>query len=75
MLENATVEQAAEVLFVSVDYVHKLLKENVLSHREEDGQQLISMDEIIANKQKMKENREKQLSFLAKEAQELGLGY
>lgn len=63
------------MLFVPVDYVHKLLKENAFSCQELDGQRLISLGELMVYKQKMKENREKHLSFLARQAQELGLGY
>lgn len=70
-----TIEQAAEVLFVPVDFVHQLLTEKAFSYREVDGQSLIPLNELIVYKQKMKENRAKQLSFLANQAQELNLGY
>ena len=75
--ENAelTTVQAASVLNVSRPFLIKLLDENVLPHRKVGKHRRIRMDDVMAYKARIDREREAVLDQLAREAQELGMGY
>lgn len=75
--ENAelTSVQAADVLNVSRPYLIKLLEENVLPHRKVGKHRRIRMEDLMTYKAKIDRDREAVLDQLAKEAQDLGMGY
>lgn len=75
--ENAelTSVQAADVLNVSRPFLIKLLEEGVLPHRKVGKHRRIRMEDVMAYKTKIDADREAVLDQLAKEAQELGMGY
>lgn len=75
--ENAelTSVQAAEVLNVSRPFLIKLLEDNVLPHRKVGKHRRIRMEDVMAYKSKIDRDREAVLDQLAREAQELEMGY
>lgn len=75
--ENAelTSVQAADVLNVSRPFLIKLLDDNILPHRKVGKHRRIRMEDVMAYKGKIDREREAVLDRLAKEAQELGMGY
>ena len=75
--ENAelTSVQAADVLNVSRPFLIKLLEENVLPHRKIGKHRRIRMEDVMAYKAKIDREREAVLDQLAREGQELGMGY
>jgi excisionase family DNA binding protein len=75
--ENAelTSVQAAEVLNVSRPFLIKLLEDNVLPHRKVGKHRRIRMEDLMAYKSKIDRDREAVLDQLAREAQELAMGY
>ena len=75
--ENAelTTVQAADVLNVSRPFLIKLLEDNVLPHRKVGKHRRVRMEDVMAYKAKIDRERESVLDQLAREAQELGMGY
>jgi excisionase family DNA binding protein len=75
--ENAelTSVQAAEVLNVSRPFLIKLLDDNVLPHRKVGKHRRIRMEDVMAYKSKIDRDREAVLDQLAREAQEVAMGY
>lgn len=75
--ENAelTSLQAAEVLNVSRPFLIKLLDDNVLPHRKVGKHRRIRMEDVMAYRSKIDRDREAVLDQLAREAQEMGMGY
>ncbi len=75
--ENAelTTVQAAEVLNVSRPFLIKLLDENALPHRKVGKHRRIRMEDVMAYKAKIDRDREAVLDELARQAQELAMGY
>lgn len=75
--ENAelTSVQAAEVLNVSRPFLIKLLEDNVLPHRKVGKHRRIRMEDVMAYKSTIDRDREAVLDQLAREAQEMGMGY
>jgi excisionase family DNA binding protein len=75
--ENAelTSVQAAEVLNVSRPFLIKLLDDNVLPHRKVGKHRRIRMEDVMAYRSKIDRDREAVLDQLAREAQEMGMGY
>lgn len=68
-------QEAADMLKVSRPYLIKLLDQGQIPYRKVGSHRRILMDDIIEYNHRLKEAREKQLRYLAKQAQELGLGY
>lgn len=75
--ENAelTSVQAAEVLNVSRPFLIKLLDDNVLPHRKVGKHRRIRMEDVMAYRSKIDRDREAVLDQLAREAQDMGMGY
>jgi len=75
--ENAelTSVQAADVLNVSRPFLIKLLEDNVLPHRKVGKHRRIRMEDVMAYKAKIDREREAVLDQLAREGQDLKLGY
>ena len=75
--ENAelTTVQAADVLNVSRPFLIRLLDENILPHRKVGKHRRIRMEDVMAYKAKIDRDREAVLDELAREAQDLGMGY
>ncbi len=75
--ENAelTTVQAAEFLNVSRPFLIRLLNENFIPHRKVGKHRRVRMEDVIAYKARIDQVREAVLDQLARDAQELGLGY
>ena len=75
--ENAelTTVQAADVLNVSRPFLIRLLDENILPHRKVGKHRRIRMEDVMAYKAKIDRDREAVLDELAREAQDLEMGY
>lgn len=75
--ENAelTSVQAADALNVSRPFLIKLLEDNVLPHRKVGKHRRIRMEDVMGYKARIDREREAVLDQLAREAQELGMGY
>jgi excisionase family DNA binding protein len=67
--------QAASVLNVSRPFLIKLLDDKVLPHRKIGKHRRIRMEDVMAYKTRIDRERGIVLDQLAKEAQELGMGY
>jgi len=68
-------QQAADMLHVSRPHVVKLLEEGAIPFKKVGAHRRITIKDLIEYEEKVKENRSKQLDFLARQAQELNLGY
>lgn len=70
-----TTVQAADVLNVSRPFLIKLLDDGVISHRKVGKHRRIRMEDVMAYKAAIDQERENLLDQLAHEAQEQGMGY
>jgi excisionase family DNA binding protein len=68
-------QQAADMLHVSRPHLVKLLETGQIPHTKVGSHRRVAMQDVVAYEQKLKKIRSEQLDFLAKEAQELNLGY
>ncbi len=68
-------QEGANLLGVSRPYLVKLLETDKIAFTKVGSHRRVSLSDILAYKNKMLANRNKQLKFLAKQAQELNLGY
>lgn len=75
--ENAelTTVEAASILNVSRPFFIKLLEEKVIPHRLVGKHRRILIDDVMAYKQRIDEERESVLAQLTAEAQEKDTGY
>jgi excisionase family DNA binding protein len=73
--KTVTTQQAANFLNVSRPFVVKLLKTGAIPYVSTGTHRRIIFGDLAAYDQKMKADRFKQLAILAKQAQELNLGY
>lgn len=70
-----TTQQAADLLNISRPYLIKLLESGGIPFKKTGSHRKILLSDILVYKNNLNKNRLKQLNFLAKQAQELNLGY
>jgi|ERR1700754_2583710 len=77
ILSDATIgtQEAADFLEVSRPHVVRLLEKGEIPFSKAGTHRRIKINDLVAYQKKMKATRRKQLSFLARQAQELNLGY
>lgn len=68
-------QQAADLLNVSRPHVIKLLEKGEIPHKKVGSHRRILLQDILKFESNFKSDRRKKLDALAKEAQELNLGY
>jgi len=72
---EVSTQQAAEILNVSRPHVIKLLEKGEIPHKKVGSHRRILLQDILKFESNFKSDRRKKLDALAKEAQELNLGY
>ncbi len=68
-------QQAADLLNVSRPHIVHLLEKGDIPFRKVGAHRRIDLKDLIAYDNKLKKSRAKKLAFLAKQAQDLNLGY
>ena len=68
-------QQAAQILNISRPHLIKMLESGKIPFRKVGSHRRILLQDIVTYSDKQEEEREKQLLFLAKQEQELNLGY
>ena len=68
-------QQAADILNVSRPHIVKLLEDGMISYKKVGAHRRIQLKDLMKYEKLIQENREKQLTFLAKQAQVLNHGY
>jgi len=72
---EVSTQQAADMLNVSRPHLVKLLEERKIPFKKVGAHRRIELNDIIEYDRKLSQTRNEQLDFLAKQAQELNLGY
>ena len=72
---EVSTQQAADLLNVSRPHLVKLLETGKIPFKIVGSHRRISLKDLVAYEGKQTKEREKQLDFLAKQAQDLNLGY
>lgn len=72
---EVSTQQAADLLNVSRPHLVKLLEAGEIPFKKVGTHRRVELKDIIAYEEKQKKNREEQLASLARQAQELNLGY
>lgn len=72
---NLSTQQAADMLKVSRPHIVKLLETGVIPFKKVGSHRRIELDDLVQYEKKLHELKEKNMSFLAKQAQDLNLGY
>lgn len=72
---EVSTQQAADMLNVSRPHLVKLLEDGEIPFKKVGTHRRIELIQLIAYEKKVKENRNEKLDFLAKQAQDLNLGY
>jgi excisionase family DNA binding protein len=72
---EVSTQQAADMLNVSRPHLVKLLEQGKIPHRKVGKHRRILLQDLITYEKNLEKEREKQLEFLAKQAQGLNLGY
>lgn len=72
---EVSTQQAADMLKVSRPHLVKLLEEGEIPFKKVGTHRRIELNNLIAYEKRLKENRIEKLDFLAKQAQDLNLGY
>ena len=72
---EVTLEEAADILNVSVEYVVGLLDQGAMLCRDVDGRPRISVSDLLAYKRRAEADRRDVLDELTTEAENHGLGY
>jgi excisionase family DNA binding protein len=70
-----TTQQAADILHISRPHLIKLLSEGKILYKKTGTHRRIELKNLIAYESKLKQTRKEKLNFLARQAQELNLGY
>lgn len=70
-----TTQQAADMLNVSRPHIVKLLEDGLIPFKKVGSHRRIQLKDVLNYIEKQKKETEKQLDFLAKQAQDLNLGY
>lgn len=73
--QQCSTQQAAELLHVSRPYVVRLIEEGMLPHEKVGTHRRLKLKDVLAYRQRMEKTRKQKLSALAKQAQELNMGY
>jgi excisionase family DNA binding protein len=68
-------QQAADMLNMSRPHLVKLLESGKIPFKKVGNHRRLLLNDLIEFKEKLRQNRENQLIFLAKQAQEFNLGY
>ena len=68
-------QQAAEILNVSRPFFVKLLEKGEIPFKKVGTHRRVELKDILAYQKKLNDNRSEKLDLLAKQAQELNLGY
>lgn len=68
-------QQAADMLTISRPHLVKLLEAKAIPYRKVGSHRRILLQDVMEYENKLKKEREKQLEFLAQQAQDLNLGY
>jgi excisionase family DNA binding protein len=72
---EVSTQQAADMLNVSRPHIVKLLEEGIIPHKKTGSHRRILLEDLIEYDKKLKAERSNSLKKLAKQAQELRLGY
>ncbi|MEN7550553.1 helix-turn-helix domain-containing protein [Rapidithrix thailandica] len=72
---EVSTQQAADMLNVSRPHLVKLLETGKIPFKKVGSHRRIQLQDLMKYEQQLKSDRENQLDFLAKQAQELNLGY
>jgi len=73
--EELTTQEAADLLQVSRPHLVKLLDTGKIPSKKVGSHRRVKRTDVLKHESDLKEIRRKGLEFLAKEAQEMGLGY
>jgi excisionase family DNA binding protein len=73
--QELTTQEAADLLNVSRPHIIKLIESGKIPFRKVGSHRRVKQTDVIKYESELKELRRKGLEFLAKEAQEMGLGY
>ncbi|WP_373515172.1 excisionase family DNA-binding protein [Persicitalea sp.] len=68
-------QQAAELLGASRPHIVKLLEEGTIPFKKVGSHRRVLLEDILKYQTELRLKRKERLKFLAKQAQELGLGY
>ena len=72
---EVSTQQVADMLNVSRPHIVKLPEQGVIPFKKVGSHRRILLEDLLKYDQQLKEQREKNLQFLANQAQELNLGY
>jgi len=73
--EMLSTQQAADILSISRPYLVKLLEAEEIPYTKAGTHRRIELKYVLEYKEKMKNSRRKNLDYLAKQSQNLNLGY
>ncbi len=68
-------QEAAEMLQVSRPFFVKLLEKGEIPYKKVGSHRRVLLQDLVSYEAKFRKNRDRQLRFLAKQAQDLNLGY
>jgi excisionase family DNA binding protein len=68
-------QQAADILSISRPHLVKLLEKGEMPFKKVGSHRRVMLKDLVAYEEKLVSERERQLDFLSKQAQDLNLGY